>query len=146
MTTELTYIIIGGFIGYLGAYLNHKLENFRIKTSEIRLEKLKIYSNVLIELGGLFIDTDKFETQLLETNYMFKFSNKLGRILAPARLISSDSVEEKIRLVFDKEIEWHQCMYDNANKEKKEDDTVLAEEATKARMNLEKAMKNELKK
>lgn len=143
MEKEIIFLILGAFGGYLGAMIQHSLELRRSRISEIRQEKIKIYSNVLYELSGLFIDPEKYSDNLKDSNYIFKFSNRLGRILGPARLIASNKLENKLRALYDDEVAWHKYMAQGKNSEESD---RLGDIATKTRMETEQEMRKELKK
>ncbi len=147
MIEQLLLLLCGGILGYSGALLQHILESKRRRASEIRLEKMRIYSNVLTELSGVFITTETYVSDLLHPDFMFKLTNRLGRILGPARLIASDKLEVKLRDLYTKEVAWHQYRYDNLtnSEDTREYENELAEAATATRMNVEQEMRNELK-
>jgi hypothetical protein len=110
MKEQLLFLIVGGIIGYFGSLIQHSLELKRLRASELRQEKLKIYSSVLMELGGLFIDIESLLKESTTPLYNFKFSNRLGRILGPARLVASDILEEKLRILYEAEVKWHEYL------------------------------------
>ena len=145
MKEQIVFLLIGGIVGYVGALLQHTLESKRQRASEIRLEKMRIYSNVLTELGGLFIDSENLINDLSNPTYNLKFELRLGRILAPARLIASNKLEEKLRELYDKEVEWHKDLSSRKKKENEDKTDTLGNEATKVRMEVEKEMRNELR-
>lgn len=143
MTSQVSYLILGAFLGYGGHFIQNILEATRQKNNSIRQEKIRIYSQVVSELGSLFLDKDSYKNELLSNDHLFKFSLNLGKILAPARLIASDNLEEKIRDLYDKEIDWHKSLFNSTSSEEEEE--KLAAIATQARLEVEKEMRNELK-
>jgi hypothetical protein len=147
MKEQLLLLFCGCILGYSGALLQHLLESKRRKASEIRLEKMRIYSNVLTELSGVFVNTETYASDLSHSDFMFKLTNRLGRILGPARLIASDKLEAKLRNLYDKEVAWHQYRYDNLTnpEDTREYENELAEAATATRIDVEQEMRNELK-
>jgi hypothetical protein len=90
MEEQVIYIIGGAMLGYFGFFLQHKLELNRKYKSEIRQEKIKIYSNVLSELNGGCIDIDKIRNLNKKKNHLdiMEFRFRLGRIIGPAKLIA----------------------------------------------------------
>lgn len=142
MSQSIYYILLGGVIGYIGAVIQHFLESSRRKKSEIRQEKIKIYSKVLGDLGSLFIDKETFRTDIQNTDHEFKFALDLGRILAPARLLASNKLEEKLRDLFDNEVKWHHYLCGKSRDDEAE--KALAMLTTKVRMEVEKEMKKEI--
>jgi hypothetical protein len=68
------------------------------------------------------------------------FALKLGRILAPARLIASDRLLTCLRDLFEKEIKWH----DSFGKKDETENDRLGALATKARMLVETEIRREL--
>ncbi len=142
MNSQIFYLLVGGLVGYGGSIIQNILELNRQKRSTIRQEKLKIYSQVVSELGSLFIDKDTLQQDILNKEHSLKFRLKLGKILAPARLIASDKLEEMLRDLFEKETEWHDYLCKNSNSENEE---RLGDIATKARIEVEKEMRNELR-
>jgi hypothetical protein len=142
MKEEIVFTIIGGLLGYVGALIQHKLESKRQRNSEIRQEKIKIYSTVLTEMSGLFIDTEKYVADSTRSDYKFKFGNRLGRILGPARLISSEKLETMPRDLYSDEVDWHDYMSNNPEVDEKWEQ--LADKATNSRMNVEREMRKEL--
>jgi hypothetical protein len=145
MKEGLLFLLVGGIIGYFGSIIQHSLELKRTRASELRQEKLKIYSHVLMELSGLFLDIDSFLNELSLPNYRFKFSNRLGRILGPARLIASDKLEMKLRDLYTAEVEWQEYLSKHEGIEVDEKGKKLGDAATKARTDVEQAMRLELK-
>jgi len=142
---NISYTLFGAIITLFFTWLKHYLEKSRNKSSEIRPVRIKIYSDVITEMGGVFTNPDKFETDIKDPNYLFKFENKLCRILAPAQLVSSDEVYKKIEDVYNNEIILHKYLFesqiidkDYANK--------LENEATYSRRILVNAMRTEIKK
>lgn len=51
MNEGMFFTIVGGIIGYVGSIIQHNLETKRQRKSEIRQEKIRIYSKVLSELS-----------------------------------------------------------------------------------------------
>jgi len=76
------------------------------------------------------------------TFYSFKFGNRLGRILGPARLISSDKLESMLRDLYSDEVEWHDYMAKHPEVDEKWEQ--LADKATRSRMKVEREMRIEL--
>lgn len=140
MKDQIFFLFLGGLLASFGAILQHKLELRRLKTSELRQEKLRIYSNVLTELSSLFLDPKNIVNELSDPVLKHTFALRLGRVLGPARLVASDNLEEKLRDLYDKEVAWHDSL-DKGDNDRK---IRLAEEATSARILVGKEMRNEL--
>lgn len=145
MKEGIFFTIVGGIIGYVGSIIQHNLETKRQRKSEIRQEKIRIYSKVLIELSGLFIDAENYIVDSANPFYTFKFTNRLGRILGPARLIASDDLEKKLRDMYSDEVSWHKYMVEYKETKPDEKWIQLAEAATKSRMAVETKMRKEIR-
>ncbi|EFK97922.1 hypothetical protein LDC_0018 [sediment metagenome] len=141
MKDQIIFSILGGLLGYIGALFQHRLESKRLKSSEVRQEKMRIYSNVLTELSSLFMNPEKLIDELSDPTHKRSFALRLGRILGPARLVASDKLEEMLRDLFDKEVAWHDSM-ESSDTEKQNE---LSQIATTARMNVEREMRKEIK-
>ncbi len=102
---------------------------------------MRVYSSVLTELGSLFMDPKELISEISNPDLHKTFALRLGRILAPARLIASDKLEACLRDLYEKEVDWHNSFVKKDEEEKKR----LAELATNARMLVEAEMRKELK-
>jgi len=141
MKEQLIFSLLGGLIGYVGAMFQHRLESKRQRISDIRQEKMRVYSTVLTELGSLFMDPRELINEISNPDFHKTFALRLGRILAPARLIASDKLETCLKDLYEKEVDWHNSFDKKDEKEKKR----LADLATTARMLVETEMRKELK-
>ena len=146
MEKEIGFLIAGGIIGYAGSIVQHFLESRRKRISEIRQEKIRVYSNVLSELGGLFLNPEKLSKDLVDPLYSFKFGNRLGRLLGPARLIASSPLDEKLRDLYSDETAFHDYWSRNTKQGKNDEWNKLADKATASRKTVEQEMRKELKK
>jgi hypothetical protein len=63
--------------------------------------------------------------------------------LGPARLIASNELEDKLRDLYNKEIEWHKQLAKDWGKESTEEDKMFGDVATEARMAVEREMRKE---
>lgn len=144
MKEGIFFTLVGGILGYIGSIIQHNLETKRQRESEIRQEKIRIYSKVLTELSGLFIDAENYAVDSASTLYAFKFSIQLGRILGPARLIASEELENKLRDLYSDEVAWHDYMAEQKETKPDEKWTQLAETATRSRMQVETIMRKEI--
>jgi hypothetical protein len=66
MREQIIFSILGGLLGYVGAMFQHWLETKRQRTSDIRQEKMRVYSSVLTELGSLFLDPKELIIELAD--------------------------------------------------------------------------------
>ena len=143
MKEGLLYVLLGGFIGYGSSILNHIFAIRKQKKDEIWKEKIRIYSKVIEELGKSFHELENFSNSDLSPVEKTKFTLRLGSILAPARLVASDELETKLRDLFEDEIAWFDTLGDKNITEKNKNE--ISERLFKARYNVEKLMRKELK-
>ena len=142
MRNEIVFLVLGGLIGYIGALINHKLESKRIKLSELRQEKLKIYSAVLSEMSASFMNSENILNEFKNPVNLTIFTMKLGKILAPARLIASKRLMELLRDLYEKEVAWYNLIINNNTTNYNE----IANISLKARYIVEEEMRRELEK
>lgn len=140
MRDQIIFSILGGLLGYIGALFQHRLESKRRRISEVRTEKMRVYSNVLTELSSLFVNPDKILNELADPIHKRFFALRLGRILGPARLIASEKLEKMLRDLYEKEIAWHDSLDSSDIKKQNE----LAEIATTVRLDVESEMRKEI--
>ena len=149
-------IIIGGLLTIvgimIGAISNHIFESRRRKTSELRQEKIKIYTNFLTEIPKSIdkeyinrIYNKSLNKQSEIRMYKIELRNKYKRIFSPAMRIASDDLFDKLMILFHKHTEFITTLVDTKNKSD-EDMKKLIEEASQALNIVEYEMRRELKK
>ena len=143
MSDSLVYVLVGGFIGYGGTILNYIFSLKKQHKDDIRKEKIRIYSKVLEELGKSFLDIETFPDVYYSSLGKTRFALRLGSTLAPARLVASDELEDKLRELYEEELAW----FDTFNNESisENDKEIISERSIRIRYKVEQIMRKELK-
>jgi len=144
---EFGFVIIGGLIAYFGSIINHALESRRNRKNDLRQEKIRIYSDVIKNIGSVFIDKDNLERNFKDPLYISKFSLWLGSVLAPARLVADKELNTLLRELFEAEVKCHKKLFEKKDDEEKEDDEEKNDElnnAAKFRYMVESEMRKEI--
>lgn len=141
---EILCVILGAALGYFGAFIQYRLDIKKQRVSDLRLEKIKIYSNVISELSGLWTSTDELLNDLSDPVRKVIFRMRIGRLLGPARLIASQNLEEKIRELYEKLDEWFDDTFDESNKENKEGGVSSSENLCSLQFIVESMMRKEI--
>ena len=88
--------IVGTLAGVIvGALINHVLEKGRNRESLILNKKIKVYSNILVELSSVF---QARETNLaLDRLSLSKMKSKIAVTLSAGRLLAGEKLEKRLR-------------------------------------------------
>ncbi len=145
MKKEILFMLLGGVIGYVSAFLQHVLETNRQIKNEIRKEKIKIYSKTLSQLnsGVAANPVEGMREELSDSDYLHKFRLRLGYILSQARLVASKELEFELRKLYDLEIMWREEIISAPDSKKCWE---LNEQRVKQVIRIESIMRKEIQK
>lgn len=139
---NLISALIGGIFSviilFIGAIMNHFLEEKRIKRKSILDKKIEIYSDILTKLNTVFQD----EGDNIFTNPLFKktISTRLAKALSRGRLIANKKLEYKLREYYGVAVKWWR--YEKNENENEKD--AIGDKMSGLVIEIEQLMRDEL--